>query len=80
MQYSNAMHMNKIIGQLIKEKRKAKGMTQVDLGACMNVYFQSISDYESGRRMPSIEWILRCCKCLDIEPGDFMSELSKRIK
>ncbi len=73
------MHMNKTIGTLIREKRREKGMTQVDLGACMGIDFQVVSDYENGRRMPSIEWLIRCCKCLEVEPGEFMTELTRRI-
>lgn len=74
------MHMKKEIGALIREKRKAIGMTQINLGDCMDIDFQVVSDYENGRRMPSIEWIFRCCKCLQLEPCKFMSELSDRIK
>lgn len=71
--------MKKTIGKIIREKRIDKGLSQIDLGACMGVGFQTISDYENGRRMPSIEWVFKCCECLEIDPAEFVSELKEKM-
>lgn len=74
------MNANKIIGELIKEKRKEKGLKQIDVATCMGIDFQVISDYENGRRNPTIEWMFRCCDCLGVSFGEFMTELERRRK
>jgi transcriptional regulator with XRE-family HTH domain len=75
-----SMIINKILGDLLQETRKSKGMKQVDVAACMGIDFQVVSDYENGRRNPGIDWLFRACDCLEVDFGEFMTELNNRRK
>lgn len=49
--------MNKHIGDLIKEIRKEKGMTQEELSDKSNISRSYLSDVENGRYNPSITFL-----------------------
>ena len=49
--------MSKTIGEILKELRKANGMTQEQVAEALNVSFQSISRWENGLSYPDITLI-----------------------
>lgn len=49
--------MSKTIGEILKELRKANGMTQEQVAEALNVSFQSISRWENGMSYPDITLI-----------------------
>lgn len=49
---------NSKIGVNIRDLRKAHGETQQELGRALNVEFNTISMYESGKRQPDLQTIL----------------------
>lgn len=49
--------MSKTIGEILKELRKANGMTQEQAAEALNVSFQSISRWENGLSYPDITLI-----------------------
>ena len=53
------------IGEQIQKARKAKGLTQDALANALSVTRQSISNYESGRRMPDVETLMHLSQVLD---------------
>lgn len=55
----------KTIGQLIKEARKEKGLTQDELAEISNVNRNTIHKYEQGQRMPRINFIKSLASALD---------------
>lgn len=67
-----------IVGQLIAEIRKNKGLKQSELADRMNVDFQMVSNYERGMRDPSVDLLIRFCEGLEVDPGDFMTEIIRR--
>jgi transcriptional regulator with XRE-family HTH domain len=64
---------NKTLGLLIKTIREEKGLTQAELAALMNINPQNVSSYERGERCPSLFWITRLCKAIQINPKDFFN-------
>ncbi len=50
-----------LIGKRIRELRKAKHMTQSELGKELNLTKVSISCYENGSRIPSLETLYKLC-------------------
>ena len=56
--------MNDSIGQKIKALRKTRGLTQVQLADLLGLERASISNYETGRRYPSIPQLESICKVL----------------
>lgn len=45
---------------------KFSGVKQVDLAAAVNVSKQCVSDYKSGKSVPSIDTLYLICKFLDV--------------
>lgn len=45
--------------QRLKELRKEKNLTQVELGSILNYGYTAIANYENGRNHPSLKDIIR---------------------
>lgn len=63
------------VGQRIKAERKAKGMTQEDLGKKLGVSGAAIAQYETGRRYPKVETLERIATALNVD----VSKLSEGL-
>lgn len=55
-----------IIGEQIKRARKAKGMTQQELGKILGVSKVSVCGYEMGTRTPNVDKFIKLIETLDI--------------
>ena len=62
-----------IIGKFIKEQRKAKGLTQLQLSEKLNVSEKTISKWECGNGFPDTSLMLPLCKELDISANELLS-------
>ncbi len=60
------------VGEIIKELRKTKGITQSKLAALLNVSPSMISQYESGIRSPKIETLQKIADALEVSVDFFM--------
>lgn len=58
------------LGNLIKENRKAKKMSQRQLGELLGVSYQTIANWENGLRVPIPLNLMRLAQALD-KPTDF---------
>lgn len=56
-----------IFGKRLKELRLANNMTQTELGNLINTSKVSISFYERGNRMPSIETLISLSDIFDVD-------------
>lgn len=65
------------IGIAIKDLRKSKGISQVDLAKAAKTTQAALSQIESGRR-PKIETMQKICKALDI-PEPLLHLLSLEV-
>ena len=64
------MKIAKIIGQNIKEARKACGLTQTQVAKQMLMTQQQYSRFENGVFELNYEQIIRLCELFDITPND----------
>ncbi len=64
------MEIAKIVGTNLKNARRAKGLTQVELAKEMNKHQSDYSEYETGKVQLDYEKIVFLCKRLDITPND----------
>lgn len=55
---------NERIGQIIKELRKARGMTQMELSELIGVSYQQVQKYEKGRDNISVERLKQVAKAI----------------
>ena len=61
------------IGQLIKEQRKAKNLTQTQLAAQLEVSEKTISKWECGNGFPDATLVLPLCNALEISANELLS-------
>lgn len=55
------------LGNIIKMKRKEKGMRQNEVSSATELSRNYISDIENGRYMPSVETLLKLAVCLELD-------------
>ena len=67
------MDTAKIIGNNIKEARKAKGLTQKEVAAILLMTQQQYSRFENGIFELNYDQILKICKILDTTPNDIFA-------
>lgn len=58
----------------IREIRKALGLTMKELGAMVGVSESAISQYETGKRQPDNEMLLKLGEALDVSVGYLLGE------
>ena len=63
----------KVIGEFIKQQRKAKGLTQVELAEKLLVSEKTILKWECGNGLPDTTLMLPLCKELDITANELLS-------
>ena len=54
------------LAKTMKEKRKAKGISQSMLADRVGIHVRSIQNYEAGKREPNLETLSKICLELDI--------------
>lgn len=62
------------IGRIIKEKRRAAGLTQEDLAKKIGCATITIRQYESGKREPGMDALIDISNALGIEIFDLVPE------
>ena len=67
------MTISQIVGENLKQARKAKGLTQKQVAETLNKYQPDYSEYETGLIQLDYEKIVLLCKLLDITPNDLFS-------
>ena len=56
----------------VKLQRKAKGLSQEELAAKLNVARQTLSKWEKGRSVPDAEMLIQIAKALDTSASDLL--------
>ena len=64
-------------GELIREARKKKGLTQRELGELLGMSDVGVAQWEKGLRNPRLETRQRIAKALDIDVTALMSDSGK---
>jgi transcriptional regulator with XRE-family HTH domain len=60
------------VGQRVKERRQALGLSQSELAAAVGVKQGAISQWETGRRSPGLDELLALASNLDVEISELM--------
>ena len=63
------------IGTAVRETRKARGMSQTDLGNHIHVTFQQVQKYEKGTNRIAVSTFLDICRALGVQPIDILTGL-----
>lgn len=67
--------MKLLFAKRLRELRKEKGLSQVQLGELLGYGDTAISSYETGRNEPSYTDLIRICKVLDVS-ADYILGIS----
>lgn len=68
------MWTKKAIGKNLRRIRRARKMTQIDLGEAAGLAPNSISKWEAGDAMPESGSLCALCNALNCTPNDLMWE------
>lgn len=69
-----------VFGEVLRELRLAKGMTQDQLAEAADTERSHISSIERAERGPSLPTILTLAAALGMEAGELVSRVEKRLK
>jgi transcriptional regulator with XRE-family HTH domain len=69
----------KIVGEVIAEKRKEKGISQEVMSGLADIGRTHLSAIERGERKPTLETLYRLASALDIKMSDIVIEIEKRL-
>ena len=64
------MEIAKIVGENLRQARRAKGLTQKEVAAMLGKYQPDYSEYETGKIELDYEKIVFLCEKYDIAPND----------
>ena len=64
------MELAKKVGNVLKEARKYKGMTQKEVASLLLMSQQQYSRFETGKFELNYLQIVKLCQILDITPND----------
>ena len=67
-----------MLDQRIRETRKAKGLSQVELAKKLGVSKQSLSNWENDNIQPSIEMLERLATCLSVTTDYLLGRDNKK--
>ncbi len=68
------------VGNFIKDKRKAQGLTQQQLAEKLNVSFQAISKWENGTTYPNIEILRDLATALEVSVDEILAGTERDVE
>lgn len=69
----------KIVGEVISDYRKKKGISQEVLSGLSDIGRTHLSAIERGERKPTLETLYRICSALDVKMSDVVKEIESKI-
>jgi len=66
----------KSIGQIIKDERTSKNLSQTELAKLLGLTYDSISLWENDKRLPDTQYIIKLCKIFEIS-ADYLLGLEE---
>jgi transcriptional regulator with XRE-family HTH domain len=72
------VELKQVAGQVLREMRKEKGLSQEELGFECGFHRTYISLIERGENNPSIKAIFQIATSLGVKPSDIISKIETR--
>lgn len=73
-------HISAIFGQVLREHRNARGLSQEDLALNANVDRTFVSQMERGIRQPSITTLIKLSTALGVQPSAMVAKMEKLLR
>ena len=67
-------------GQVLREQRRARGISQEDLALSADVDRTFVSQMERGIRQPTITTLVKLAKALDCQPSGLISRMERLLR
>ena len=67
-----------MLGTRIKELRTARGLNQIEFGALLSVSKQSVSNWENGNILPSIDMLIKIAKLFSVSTDYLLGFTNER--
>lgn len=67
----------KVVGQVISEFRKKKGVSQEVLSGLAGIARTHLSMIENGQRKPTLDTFYKLCVSLGVKPSEVMLEIER---
>jgi len=67
--------IEKFFGQVLKQLRKERGLSQEELGFESGYHRTYISQLERGKKSPSLQTIFQLAKALKMEPSEIVERI-----
>ncbi|RYY18203.1 MAG: XRE family transcriptional regulator [Alphaproteobacteria bacterium] len=80
MKPKEATEVDQTVGARITAMRKAKGLSQADLGIAVGVTFQQIQKYEKGINRVGASRLQQIAKCLDVAVAILFEDAAETAK
>lgn len=71
----SSKEIDMLLGNVIKEHRKAAGLSQSELGRAAGVTFQQIQKYECGQNRVSVSRLFQLAAPLGVDPAALVAEV-----
>lgn len=71
---------DRILGEIIRRRRRETGMTQLELGQSAHVSYQQVQKYETGANRISFSMLIRMAKGLGCTVSDIVGEAENLLK
>jgi transcriptional regulator with XRE-family HTH domain len=73
-------HISAIFGQVLREQRTARGISQEDLALSANVDRTFVSQMERGIRQPSITTLIKLSGALGVQPSALVARMERLLR
>ena len=80
MKPKEATEVDQTVGARITAMRKAKGLSQADLGVAVGVTFQQIQKYEKGINRVGVSRLQQIAQCLDVPVATLFEDDAETAK
>lgn len=67
-----------IVGDVIAEYRKGKGVSQEVLSGLSDIGRTHLSMIERGERKPTLETFFKICNALDVKPSEVLKKIESK--
>ncbi len=75
-----ADQVSKAIGRVLREQRKARGVSQEALALSADVDRTFVSQIERGIRQPTITTLWKLARALDVQPSTLVARMERALK
>jgi transcriptional regulator with XRE-family HTH domain len=75
-----ADHISQVFGQVLREQRNARGISQEDLALSADVDRTFVSQMERGVRQPTITTLWKLSRALEVQPSTLVARWERLLR